>query len=86
MGSVLVRNLPEATHRALKLRAVKHGRSTEAELRQIIEAAVRPPKRLKLGTELAKIGKEIGMSEEEWAMFQENIKRDKTPVEPMRLD
>jgi len=86
MGSVLVRNLPEATHRALKNMAAKHGRSAEAELRHIIEAAVRPPKRLKLGTELAKIGKEIGMNDEEWAMFQENIKRDKTPVEPMKFD
>jgi len=86
MGSVLVRNLPEATHRALKSRAVKHGRSTEAELRQIIEEAVRPSERLKLGTKLAQIGREIGMSEAEWAMFQENIKRDKTVAEPMKFD
>jgi len=86
MSSVIVRNLPEATHRALKNRAAKRGRSIEAELRQIIENAVRPPKRLKLGTELAKIGKEIGMSEAESVIFQENLKRDKTPVEPMKLD
>ena len=42
MSSVTVRNLPEATHRALKQRAAQHGRSTEAEIRHILEAAVRP--------------------------------------------
>mgnify|MGYP000302328553 CR=1 FL=1 len=34
MSSVTVRNLPDATHRALKLRAAQHGRSTEAEVQQ----------------------------------------------------
>ena len=33
MAVVTVRNLPEATHRALKLRPAQHGRSTEAEIR-----------------------------------------------------
>jgi plasmid stability protein len=42
MSSVTVRNLPEATHRALKHRAAQHGRSTEAEIRHILETAVRP--------------------------------------------
>ena len=32
MSVVTVRNLPEETHRALKLRAAQHGRSTEAEI------------------------------------------------------
>lgn len=36
MPAVTIRNLPEATHRALKARAAKHGRSTEAEIRDII--------------------------------------------------
>jgi len=31
MAAVTIRNLPEATHRALKVRAAQHGRSTEAE-------------------------------------------------------
>lgn len=41
MSVVTVRNLPEEVHRALKLRAVQHGRSTEAEIRKILEEAVR---------------------------------------------
>ena len=42
MSAVTVRNLPEETHRALKHRAAQHGRSTEAEIRYILENAVRP--------------------------------------------
>jgi plasmid stability protein len=60
MPAVTIRNLPEATHRALKSRAVRHGRSTEAEIRAILERAVRPAERVKLGSELAAIGREFG--------------------------
>ena len=40
MPAVTVRNIPEATHRALRLRAAKSGRSTEAEIRYILDEAV----------------------------------------------
>ncbi|MCV9997957.1 plasmid stabilization protein [Pararhizobium sp. YC-54] len=73
MPAVTIRNLPEATHRALKARAALHGRSTEAEIRAIIESAVRPQERIKLGSELAAIGQEFGGVELE-------IERDKTPA------
>jgi antitoxin FitA len=65
MPAVTVRNLPAATHRALKLRAAQHGRSTEAEIRDILEAAVRP--RVGLGSALAAIGHELGGVELEFA-------------------
>jgi len=42
MPQVLVRNLPDDVHRALRMRAAHHGRSTTAELRQIIMDAVFP--------------------------------------------
>lgn len=42
MPVVTIRNLPEETHRALKQRAASHGRSTEAEIRDILEQAVNP--------------------------------------------
>lgn len=58
MSSVTVRNLPDATHRALKLRAAQHGRSTEAEIRTILEAAVAP--KIRMGTALAAIGRSFG--------------------------
>jgi plasmid stability protein len=73
MPAVTIRNLPEATHRALKVRAAQHGRSTEAEIREIIENAVRPQGRFKLGSELAAIGQEFDGVEL-------NIERDKTPA------
>ena len=49
MPAVTIRNLSDETHRALRVRAAYHGRSTEAEIRNILEAAVRPSERVKLG-------------------------------------
>ena len=60
MPVVTVRRLSEETHRALKRRAVLHGRSTEAEIREILDATVRPEKRVKIGTALASLGKRFG--------------------------
>jgi len=60
MSVATVRNLPEETHRALRVRAAERGRSTEAEIRAILEEAVRPAKRLKLGSELAAFGAALG--------------------------
>ncbi|EGF30836.1 plasmid stability protein StbC [Oxalobacteraceae bacterium IMCC9480] len=79
MASVTVRNLPDETHRALRARAATHGRSTEAEIRAILESAVRPEGRIKLGTLLADIGREVGGIDLE-------IERDRTSVEPMRFE
>jgi plasmid stability protein len=50
MAAVTVRNLSDETHRALKKRTAEHGRSTEAEIRAILEDAVKPHEPLKLGT------------------------------------
>jgi antitoxin FitA len=56
MASITVRNLPDETHRALRIRAAQNGRSTEAEVREILEQAVRPKERVKIGSELAAFG------------------------------
>ncbi len=58
MASVTVRKIPEETQRALKLSAARHGRSTEAEIRSILERAVRPG--LGIGSALAAIGRSVG--------------------------
>ena len=60
MPTLTVRNLPEETHRALRARAARHGRSTEAEVRFILEETVRPAKRLKIGSEIHRIASEVG--------------------------
>jgi plasmid stability protein len=75
MAAVTIRNLPDETHRALKLRAKAKGRSTEAEIRAILEEAVRPEE--KLGTALAEIGKKYA---KELAMIDFDALRDKSPA------
>lgn len=42
MAQLLVRDLPEAVVRSLKVRAARHGRSAEAEHRRILEEALLP--------------------------------------------
>jgi plasmid stability protein len=79
-----IRNLSEETHRALKARAAGNGHSTEAEVREILEQAVRPAGRVKLGSLLAEIGREAGLTDEDCALFDEL--RDKTPSEPIRFE
>lgn len=60
MPAITVRNLPEDTHRALKQRATEHGRSMAAEVRAILEDAVRPPNRVLIGSRLAAFGRRFG--------------------------
>ncbi|MFN0192043.1 MAG: FitA-like ribbon-helix-helix domain-containing protein [Aestuariivirga sp.] len=60
MTTLIIRNLSEATRRALRARAKRHARSTEAEVRAIIEDAVRPPKRINVGTLLKEFGQKHG--------------------------
>ena len=85
MATVNVRNLPDAVHRALRVRAATHGRSTEAEIRFILEEATRPAERVKLGSLLSSIAREAGgLTDKEHVLF-ESV-RDKTPAEPMRFE
>ena len=64
LAAVVIRNLPEATHRALKRRAKAHGRSTEAEIRDILETALSPAEGAATGKEifdaLHALGQEFG--------------------------
>ena len=61
MASVTVRNLSDEVHRALRVRAAHHGRSTEAEIRAILKAR-RPgrPSALSSGSLLTSIAREAG--------------------------
>ncbi|WP_137128879.1 plasmid stabilization protein [Rhizobium sp. FY34] len=70
MPAVTIRNLSEATHRALKARASHNGRSTEAEIRDILDAAVRPDDRLKIGTFLSQLGRSIGLTDHDVAALR----------------
>ncbi|MBU1215165.1 MAG: plasmid stabilization protein [Gammaproteobacteria bacterium] len=84
MATVTVRNLPDEVHRALRVRAATHARSTEAEIRDILDAAVRPPERLRLGTALAELARRAGLTDSDIAALEQL--RDKTPAEPVRFE
>ncbi len=79
MPVLSVRNLPTETHRALRVRAAQNGRSTEAEIRAILDEAVRPQTRLRIGSELAAFGRSLGGVDLQ-------IERDPTPIEPANFD
>ncbi len=60
MHAMTIRNLPDETHRALKQRAKLHGKSTEAEVRAILEEAVCPKEQVGLGTLLHEFAMQFG--------------------------
>jgi len=45
MGTLTIRQLDERTHARLRRRAAEHGRSVEAEVRAILDAAMNLPER-----------------------------------------
>jgi plasmid stability protein len=81
MAAITVRNLPDEVHRALRVRAATHGRSTEAEIRDILEAAVKPEQRLRLGDELAALGRKLHLDDADLA-----FDTDKTPANPLTFE
>ena len=84
MAMLTVRNIPDEVHRALRVRAAQHGHSMEAEVREILEAAVSPEGRVKLGSLLADIGRQAKLTDEEFALF-EHV-RDKSPARTMSFE
>jgi plasmid stability protein len=88
VAAVTIRNLSEAAHRALKARAAQHNRSTEAEIRAILEAAVLPEGRVRLGTALSEASRRMGLTNADIEAFQEALEqvRDKRPAEPLKFD
>jgi plasmid stability protein len=85
MAAVTIRNLSDEAHRALKLRAAQHNRSTEAEMRAILEAAVRPEGRLLLGTALSAASRELGLTNADIEALEQSLDqvRDRRPAEPI---
>lgn len=83
MSSITIRKLSDETHRALKVRAAHHNRSTEAEIRAILEAAVQPAQRLRLGTALSELSREMGLTNADIEALEQH--RDTAPAEPLRF-
>jgi plasmid stability protein len=55
MAQLMVRNLADDLVKALKLRAAKHNRSAEQEHREILQAALRGPRRRTIAEALTAI-------------------------------
>jgi len=84
MAMLTVRNLPDDVHRALRVQAAMHGRSTEAEVREILALAVKPESRVRLGDALAALSRETGLTNEDFEVFKQV--RDRTPAEPLSFE
>lgn len=84
MAMLTVRNLSDEVHRALRVRAAQHGQSMEAEVREILESAISPEGRVKLGSLLADMGRQASLSDEEFAVFEQV--RDRTPSRPVSFE
>ncbi len=84
MAAVTIRNLSAEAHRALKVRAAQHNRSAEAEMRAILEAAVRPEGRLRLGMALSQMSRKIGLNNADVEALEKA--RHARPAEPMRFE
>jgi plasmid stability protein len=80
MAMLTVRNLPDEVHRALRVRAARRGHSMEAEVREILESAISPQGRVRLGSMLADMGRRARLSDDEFAVFEQV--RNKLPARP----
>ena len=80
MATLTVRNLPDDVHRALRLRAAEHGRSTEGEVRAILADAVKAPGPQRIGDALADLGREVGLSDADVTALEQS--RQRVPAVP----
>ena len=84
MPTVTICDLSDVAHRALKVRAAQRNRSTEAEACAILEAALRPEGRLRLGTALMEMSRNIGLDNADVEALEQT--RDATPAGPLRFE
>ena len=79
MAAITIRKLSEETHRALRVRAAEHGRSTEAEVRAILDEATRPSGRVRLGSALVDTFRPLGG-------VDLDVERDRSAADPPRFE
>lgn len=83
MAAITVRNLPDEVHRSLCARAALNGRSTEEEVLALLEELVKPQGRLKLGTLLTSVGRNMELTDEEVELISQ---RDQSLPRPVSLE
>ena len=79
MPAVTIRNLSVQTHQALQARAARHKRSTEAEIRAILDDAARDEHIIPSGDAMVALFKQLGG-------VDLIVERDRTPIEPLNLE
>lgn len=95
MADILVRRLDDETKSRLQRRAQRHGRSLEAEVRQILQEAVAYEKAA--GTAEAQGAKGLGtllleqmgkspLSREEWLEFDRSLEEARRGTKPRDVD
>ena len=84
MAILTVRNVPDEVHRALRMRASQHGRSTEAEIRYILEKAVKPEQRLRLGDQLNQLAQAHGLTNSDIELLEQI--RNGQPAKPLDFE
>jgi plasmid stability protein len=84
MAMMTIRNIPDEVHRALRLQAAQRGHSMDAEVREILESAVSPAGRVKLGSLLAEVGRQARLTDPEFTVFAPV--RDKAPAQPASFE
>jgi len=72
MAMMIVRNLPDSVYQALRVRAAQNGRSTEAEVREILANAVNPEARIYLGDALAALGRKLGLTNADFDVINQH--------------
>ncbi|MDR2453474.1 MAG: Arc family DNA-binding protein [Bifidobacteriaceae bacterium] len=83
MAVLTIRSVPEHVHRALRSRAARNGRSTEAEVRQILAESVAPGGPSGIGEALAAIGRDLALSDEDIDRIE--AIRDRAAATPLAL-
>lgn len=77
MANLIVRDIDESLVQALKQRAAKHGRSAEAEHREILASVLRRPRRRHLADVLAAIPS-VGR-DEDFARSEDAVEARRVP-------
>lgn len=77
---LIVRKLSDELHRALGAGAAQRGRGRDAEVQEMLASAVGPEGRVKLGSLLAGMGRQVKLSDEEFEVLAQV--REKTPAHP----
>lgn len=80
MAILTVRSLPDDVDLALRAQAAENGRGLEAEVLVILENAVKPAERLKMGSALAELGCQTGLTNQDFDDLDQACFKNRTLI------